>query len=92
MSQQAENGVLDFQDYATYVINVLAQLCAPVRDEEIAALRAMSSDVVPLFQVRQPRNAKWIQGCSVIVTLLGRLGPERVVTVTKGKGTVTDDF
>jgi len=50
VSQQAENGVLDFQDYATYVINVLAQLCAPVRDEEIAALRAMSSDVVPLFQ------------------------------------------
>ena len=52
VSQQAEKGVLDFQDYATYVINVMAQLCAPVRDEEIAALRAMSSDVVPLFQVR----------------------------------------
>ena len=51
MSQQAENGVLDFADYATYVINVMSQLCAPVRDEEIAALRAMSSDVVPLFQV-----------------------------------------
>ena len=53
MSQQAENGVLDFADYATYVINVMSQLCAPVRDEEIAALRAMSSDVVPLFQVKQ---------------------------------------
>ena len=51
ISQQAEKGVLDFQDYATYVINVMAQLCAPVRDEEIAALREMSSDVVPLFQV-----------------------------------------
>ena len=53
ISQQAEKGVLDFQDYANYVINVMAQLCAPVRDEEIAALREMSSDVVPLFQVRR---------------------------------------
>jgi hypothetical protein len=49
ISQQAENGVLDFSDYATYVINVLAQLCAPVRDDEIARLRTIT-DPVPLFQ------------------------------------------
>lgn len=49
IAQQAENGVLDFQDYATYVINLMSQLCAPVRDEEIAKLRE-TKDVVPLFQ------------------------------------------
>jgi hypothetical protein len=36
-------------DYATYLINVLSQLCAPVRDDEIALLRTLT-EVVPLFQ------------------------------------------
>lgn len=49
VAQQAENGVLDFQDYANYVINLMAQLCAPVRDEEIAKLREIR-EVIPLFQ------------------------------------------
>ncbi len=47
--QQAENGALDFHAYADYVLNVMGQLCAPVRDEEIAALREVR-EVVPLFQ------------------------------------------
>jgi len=47
--QQAENGVLNFQDYADYVVDLMSKLCAPVRDEEIAALKEIK-DVVPLFQ------------------------------------------
>ena len=47
--QQAENDCLDFADYAGYVINLMGQLCAPVRDEEIAKLRT-ETEVVPLFK------------------------------------------
>ncbi len=47
--QQAENGALDFAAYADFVLNLMGQLCAPVRDEEIAALRD-TKDVVPLFK------------------------------------------
>ena len=39
IAQQAENGVLDFNGYAQYVINLMEQLCAPVRDDAVAALR-----------------------------------------------------
>ena len=49
ITQQAENGVLNFHDYAAYVINLMSQLCAPVRDDEIAVLR-MQSEVIPLFR------------------------------------------
>ncbi len=49
IKQQTENGALDFQGYADYVLNLMGQLCAPVRDEEIAKLREIQ-DVVPLFR------------------------------------------
>lgn len=49
IEQQAENGALDFKGYADYVINLMSQLCAPVRDEEVAALRAIEG-VAPLFR------------------------------------------
>ena len=49
ISQQADNGVLNFHDYAAYVINLMAQLCAPVRDDEIAILRTQT-EVIPLFK------------------------------------------
>jgi len=47
--QQAENGALNFQDYAEYVVDLMGKLCAPVRDDDVAALKEIK-DVVPLFQ------------------------------------------
>ncbi|XP_058443970.1 T-complex protein 11-like protein 1 isoform X1 [Malaya genurostris] len=47
--QQAEQGVLDFQSYAKFVIHIMALSCAPVRDEQIAKLREIQ-DVTELFR------------------------------------------
>ncbi|XP_065084776.1 T-complex protein 11-like protein 1 isoform X2 [Ochlerotatus camptorhynchus] len=47
--QQAEQGVLDFQVYAKFVIHIMALSCAPVRDEQIAKLKDIQ-DVVELFR------------------------------------------
>lgn len=47
--QQAENGILDFQRYAQYILSVCARLCAPVRDETIREL-TQKSEIVPLFR------------------------------------------
>lgn len=47
--QQAEAGVLDFDGYARYTLDVMVKLCAPVRDDEIAALQT-KTEVVPLFK------------------------------------------
>lgn len=47
--QQAEQGVLDFQAYAKFVIHIMALSCAPVRDEAIAKLKDIQ-DVVELFR------------------------------------------
>lgn len=49
IKQQAENGTLDFNRYAQYVLSVMARLCAPVRDEKIREL-TQTSEVVPLFR------------------------------------------
>lgn len=47
--QQAEQGVLDFQAYAKFVIHIMALSCAPVRDEQIGKLKDIT-DVVELFR------------------------------------------
>ncbi|RWS15256.1 T-complex protein 11-like protein 1 [Dinothrombium tinctorium] len=49
IKQQAENGALDFQRYAQYILSVMARLCAPVRDEKIREL-TQTTEVVPLFR------------------------------------------
>ena len=49
IAQQASNGVLDVGSYSSYVLDLMAKLCAPVRDDEIAQLRTIT-EVVPLFQ------------------------------------------
>ncbi len=46
---QANNGTLDVSAYSGYVLDLMAKLCAPVRDDEIAELRT-KTEVVPLFQ------------------------------------------
>ena len=51
IKQQADNGVLDFDSYAVYVLDLMGKLCAPVRDDEINALKEIDhKDVVKLFQ------------------------------------------
>ena len=51
IKQQAENGVLDFYSYAAYVLDLMGKLCAPVRDDELNALKEIDKkDVVKLFQ------------------------------------------
>lgn len=49
IKQQAENGVLDFQHYAHYVMNIMSKVCAPVRDDRIKELR-QCTDVVETFR------------------------------------------
>lgn len=51
IKQQADNGLLDLDSYATYVLDLMGKLCAPVRDDEINDLKQMDKkDVVKLFQ------------------------------------------
>ncbi|KAH8305339.1 hypothetical protein KR044_006639 [Drosophila immigrans] len=47
--QQAERGTLDFRAYANFVINLLASMCSPARDETVAKLREIE-DVVDTFR------------------------------------------
>jgi len=47
--QQAERGVLDFRSYADFVINLLASMCSPARDETVAKLKDIE-DVVDTFR------------------------------------------
>jgi len=47
--QQANNRTLDVSAYSGYLLDLMAKLCAPVRDDEIAILRT-KTDVIPLFQ------------------------------------------
>ncbi|KAK3098937.1 hypothetical protein FSP39_024473 [Pinctada imbricata] len=49
IKQKMENDAFDIHYYANYVIDIMAKLCAPVRDEQVAALR-QEKDVVPLFK------------------------------------------
>ncbi|XP_054264355.1 T-complex protein 11-like protein 1 [Macrosteles quadrilineatus] len=47
--QQVENGSLDFQYYANYVISLMAKMCTPARDENINKLK-QESDTVAVFK------------------------------------------
>eukprot|EP00096_Caligus_rogercresseyi_P001295 TRINITY_DN1204_c2_g3_i1.p1 TRINITY_DN1204_c2_g3~~TRINITY_DN1204_c2_g3_i1.p1 ORF type:complete len:505 (-),score=132.02 TRINITY_DN1204_c2_g3_i1:1035-2549(-) len=49
IEQQAANGVLDVENYAQYVLSLLARLCAPIRDEKIAELKGIQN-IVSLLQ------------------------------------------
>ncbi|KAL2102992.1 hypothetical protein ACEWY4_002160 [Coilia grayii] len=48
--QQADNDAVDIKGLATYVINTMGKMCAPVRDEEIKKLRESPDDIVSLFK------------------------------------------
>lgn len=49
IQQQIDNNCLEFDKYAGYILNLMGMLCAPVRDEAIAALKT-ETDVVTLFK------------------------------------------
>ncbi|XP_072308257.1 T-complex protein 11-like protein 1 [Eucyclogobius newberryi] len=45
VKQEVSHGALDLSRLAAYVINTMASLCAPVRDQEIGALRQLQEPV-----------------------------------------------
>lgn len=47
--QQAEKGVLNFHQYAQYIIGIMGKVCAPVRDENIEKLM-QCTDVIETFK------------------------------------------
>lgn len=47
--QQAENDALNVHNIATFIIDTMATICAPARDEEVASLRSVE-DIVDLFR------------------------------------------
>lgn len=49
IKQQAENNSLDFEKYATFVIDLMAKLAAPARDEMIQNISIMT-DTVDIFR------------------------------------------
>jgi len=63
VEQQAEHGTLDFRHYASFIVDKMASLCAPVRDELISSLRDVT-DIVTLY--------RYSDGCScgVIVVVV----------------------
>ncbi|KAM9845554.1 T-complex protein 11-like protein 2 isoform 1-T3 [Aulostomus maculatus] len=48
--QQADNDAVDIQGLASYIINTMDKLCAPVRDKEIKKLRENTDNIVTLFR------------------------------------------
>lgn len=49
IEQKAVHGTLDISYYASYVIDVMSRMCAPVRDEEIVALKQFT-DIVTIYK------------------------------------------
>lgn len=47
--QQAEQGVLDFKSYSSFIIQLMAKSCAPIRDEEVNKLNEID-DVILTFR------------------------------------------
>merc|ERR1712066_293540 len=48
IQQQIDADVLEFSQYAGYILGIMGMLCAPVRDDKIAALK-QETDVVKVF-------------------------------------------
>jgi len=49
IQQQIEAQVLEFSQYAGYILGIMGMLCAPVRDDQIATLK-QETDVVKVFR------------------------------------------
>uniref|UniRef100_A0ABM5G777 T-complex protein 11 homolog isoform X1 n=2 Tax=Pogona vitticeps TaxID=103695 RepID=A0ABM5G777_9SAUR len=51
IKQEAEHGALDIANLTTYVLDTMAMLCAPVRDEELQRLRVIADPVYLLREI-----------------------------------------
>ncbi|XP_015279441.1 PREDICTED: T-complex protein 11 homolog [Gekko japonicus] len=51
IKQEAEHGALDIPSLTTYILGMMAMLCAPIRDEEIQRLRSISDPVHLLREI-----------------------------------------
>ena len=49
IKQKIDNNAFDIYYYSNYVIGTMAKLCAPIRDEQVAALKE-KKEIVPLFR------------------------------------------
>ena len=49
ITQQSQQGSVDIQGYATYIIEVMSKICTPARDEDIAKLKKVEG-LVPLLR------------------------------------------
>ncbi|XP_048353654.1 T-complex protein 11 homolog isoform X2 [Sphaerodactylus townsendi] len=51
IKQEAEHGALNIPSLTTYILGMMAMLCAPIRDEEIQRLRNISDPVYLLREI-----------------------------------------
>ncbi|BES93958.1 T-complex protein 11 [Nesidiocoris tenuis] len=49
MQQQLEHGALDFRKYAEFIISIMSQICASIRDELLVQLK-QEEDIVQVFR------------------------------------------
>ncbi|XP_035424961.1 T-complex protein 11 homolog isoform X3 [Cygnus atratus] len=51
IQQEAEHGALDIRGLATYILDTMAMLCAPVRDEDVQGLQSLSDPAQLLREI-----------------------------------------
>lgn len=54
--QEAEHGALDIRGLATYILDTMATLCAPVRDEDVQGLQSLSDPAQLLRWAMLPQS------------------------------------
>jgi hypothetical protein len=53
LQQQIEHGALDMGKYANYIIGLMARMCAPARDEQVAEIKALATRDDSVSQARK---------------------------------------
>lgn len=49
IAQQSEQGIVDIQGYATYVIDIMSKICAPARDKDIERIKQVEG-LLPILK------------------------------------------
>ena len=49
IKQKLNNNAFELETYSSFIIDSMAKLCSPMRDDQVASLRQLR-DVVPLYQ------------------------------------------
>lgn len=85
IKQQAQNGVLDFQEYSAYVVSLMAKLCAPVRDEAIQKL-SQQTDVIDVFSgVAETLDLMKLDMANYTIQMIRPTIVKQIVEYEKGK-------